>query len=138
MNEDRAKNINFILDTALVITNQTPGIPSPYLRFLINRIPILGLRGYGTHTFNIIRCCEIWTKVATWVAPSGWRIRTLTFSGALEVEDSADDAAILLEDHGVLPPHIGGGQNQAAVVRQDVRERSSNQTIYQSNLVFFC
>jgi hypothetical protein len=64
-----------------------------------------------------------------WVAPSGWRIITLTFSGALEVEDSADDAAILLEDHGVLPPHIGGGQNQAAVVRQDVRERSSNQTI---------
>jgi hypothetical protein len=72
----------------------------------------------------------------------------ITFSGALEVENCGDDAAVLLEDDGVLAPHVGGGQDQAPVVRQDVRQGSSrkiNQSIKlpnsklinQSNLYLF-
>jgi hypothetical protein len=72
----------------------------------------------------------------------------ITFSGALVVENGADDAAVLLEDDRVLAPHVGGGQDQAPVVRQDVRQGSSrniNQSIKlpnyklinQSNLYLF-
>ncbi len=49
----------------------------------------------------------------------------VTFSGALEVENCGDDAAVLLEDDRILAPHVGGGQDQAPVVRQDVRQGSS-------------